>query len=96
MALLNLPLDLLVLITPHLDTPSFLAFTSTCKALHSPLIREDPLFWSARVTRDFRVPNQPVVASDGKRWMKLYKRLQTQSRIFTCTCCTILRDQNTH
>ncbi|CZT20095.1 uncharacterized protein RCC_05952 [Ramularia collo-cygni] len=82
MALLNLPLDLLVLITPHLDTPSFLAFTSTCQALHSAPVREDPLFWSARVRRDFRVPNQPVVANDGQRWMKLYKRMRTQSRIF--------------
>ncbi|KAI5367545.1 putative regulator of chromosome condensation 1/beta-lactamase-inhibitor protein II [Septoria linicola] len=81
--LLDLPLDLLVLIFPYLDARSFLAFTSTCRTLHNPDYVHDSAYWSALVRRDFRVPNQPVVANDGRRWQKLYKRLRTQSKAFT-------------
>lgn len=81
--LLDLPVDLLVLVFPYLDAASFLSLTSTCTALHTSAFMSDSTFWSMLVRRDFRVPNQPVVQHDGKRWAKLYKRLRTQSRIFT-------------
>ncbi|KAF2216551.1 hypothetical protein CERZMDRAFT_104786 [Cercospora zeae-maydis SCOH1-5] len=82
-ALLDLPVDLLVLIFPYLDARSFLSLTSTCTALHTPDFINDSTYWSALVRRDFRVPNQPVVENDGRRWHKLYKRLRTQSKAFT-------------
>ncbi|SMR46712.1 unnamed protein product [Zymoseptoria tritici ST99CH_1E4] len=81
--ILNLPVDLLVLIFPYLDAASFLNLTSTCHALHQPDFLNDSHFWAARVRKDFRVPNQPVVQNDGRRWHKLYKRLKTQTRAYT-------------
>lgn len=81
--LLDLPVDILHLIFPYLDAHSFLSLTSTCKALHKPLFLQDAAFWSSLVRTTFRVPNQPVVQQDGARWQRLYKRMFTQSRIYT-------------
>lgn len=83
MKLLDLPVDVLLLIFPYLDAPDFLNLTASCKALHEPQFVEDAQYWSAAVRNTFRVPNQPVVEHDGARWLKLYKRLFTQSRIYT-------------
>jgi SCF-associated factor 1 len=79
----DLPLDILVLIFPYLDAKSFLALCSTCKSFQQPSIRLDPAYWSYRTRTTFRVPNQPVVQHDGVRWQKMYRRLLTQSRVFT-------------
>jgi SCF-associated factor 1 len=79
----DLPLDILVTIFPYLDAKSFLALCSTCKAFQQPSIRLDPAYWSHATRSTFRVPNQPVVQHDGDRWHKLYKRLLTQSRVYT-------------
>ncbi|KAK5137001.1 hypothetical protein LTR08_001508 [Meristemomyces frigidus] len=81
--LLDLPVDILHTIIPYLDAPTFLAFTSTCTALHSPQFLNDSHYWSTLTRDTFRVPNQPVAQTDGVRWQKLYKRLRTQSRIYT-------------
>ncbi|KAK4505823.1 hypothetical protein PRZ48_003788 [Zasmidium cellare] len=80
--LLDLPVDLLLLIFPHLDAASFLSLTSTCKALHNSDFAEDSAYWSALVRNQFRVPNQPVVQNDGRRWKRLYKRMRTQSKCY--------------
>ncbi|KAJ0123270.1 regulator of chromosome condensation rcc1 [Diaporthe amygdali] len=82
-SLTDLPLDILVLIFPYLDPKSFLALCSTCKALQQPSICLDPTYWRLATRSTFRVPNQPVVANDGTRWQKMYRRLLTQSRVFT-------------
>ncbi|KAK5117734.1 hypothetical protein LTR85_008709 [Meristemomyces frigidus] len=82
-SLLDLPVDILLLIFPYLDAASFLNLTSTCKALHKPDFVNDSQYWSTLVRTTFRVPNQPVVQNDGARWQKLFKRLLTQSRIYT-------------
>ncbi|KAF2873558.1 regulator of chromosome condensation 1/beta-lactamase-inhibitor protein II [Massariosphaeria phaeospora] len=79
----DLPLDVLVLIFPYLDAKSFLAFCSTCKAFQQPSIRLDPAYWSYAAQSVFRVPNQPVIQYDGMRWHNLYRRMLTQSRVFT-------------
>jgi len=83
MNLLDLPVDILFLIFPFLDVNSFVSLTSSCKSLRASEIAEDPAFWSASTRSTFRVPNQPVVQHDGKRWKILYRRLLTQSRIYT-------------
>ncbi|KAH9827472.1 hypothetical protein Tdes44962_MAKER02919, partial [Teratosphaeria destructans] len=80
---LDLPVDILWLIFPYLDARDFLSLTSTCQALHKSDFVHDAHFWSALVRNTFRVPNQPVVQNDGERWQKLYRRLLTQSRIYT-------------
>ena len=82
-SLTDLPLDILVLIFPYLDANSFLSLCSTCKALQQSSIRFDSSYWSQVTRCTFRVPNQPVVQADGERWQKMYRRLLTQSRVFT-------------
>ncbi|CBX96606.1 hypothetical protein LEMA_P108710.1 [Plenodomus lingam JN3] len=84
----DLPLDVLVLIFPYLDAKSFLALCSTCKGFQQPSIRLDPAYWSFVTRSTFRVPNQPVVQHDGVRWQKMYRRLLTQSRVYTWGCST--------
>lgn len=79
----DLPLDILVLVFPYLDAKSFLSFCSTCKAFQQASIRLDPAYWSFVTRSDFRVPNQPVVQHDGLRWQKLYRRMLTQSHVYT-------------
>jgi|SRR5690242_50453 len=79
----DLPLDILVLIFPYLDAKSFLSLCGTCKAFQQPSIRLDPAYWSFTTRSAFRVPNQPVVQHDGLRWQKLYRRMLTQSHVFT-------------
>lgn len=81
--LTDLPLDILVLITPYLDAKSFLALCSTCKALYHPEVRLDPSYWRYATRSKFRVRNRPVVQNDGLLWQRLYKRMLTQSRVFT-------------
>lgn len=79
----DLPLDVLLLIFPYLDPKSFLALCSTCRALHQPSIRLEPSYWRAATRSTFRVPNQPVVENDGARWQHMYRRLLTQTRVYT-------------
>ncbi|KAI4960225.1 hypothetical protein J4E86_001847 [Alternaria arbusti] len=79
----DLPLDILVLVFPYLDAKSFLGLCSTCKAFQQPSIRLDPAYWSYLARTTFRVPNQPVVQHDGDRWQKMYRRMLTQSRVYT-------------
>jgi SCF-associated factor 1 len=79
----DLPLDILVLVFPYLDAKSFLALCSTCKAFQQSSIRLDPSYWSFATRGAFRIPNQPVVQHDGDRWQKMYRRLLTQSRVYT-------------
>ena len=81
--LLDLPIDILYLIFPYLDVSSFVALTATCKALHQADLAQYAPYWSSATRTTFRVPNQPVVENDGKRWQKMYRRLLTESRCFT-------------
>ena len=82
-SILDLPVELLHSIFLCLDVSGFLHLTSSCKALHNPEFLNDSTYWSTLVRTTFRVPNQPVVQQDGERWQKLFKRLLTQSRIYT-------------
>lgn len=80
---LDLPVDILYLVFPYLDIPSFVALTSTCKALYDSEFSEHALYWSSVTRSTFRVPNQPVVEGNGKRWKRMCKRMLTQSRVYT-------------
>ncbi|OCK80721.1 hypothetical protein K432DRAFT_381939 [Lepidopterella palustris CBS 459.81] len=82
LSLTNLPIDILVLVLPYLDASSFLNLCVTCKGFQNS-IRLDSTYWSHATRTTFRVPNQPVVQSDGQRWYKMYRRLFTQSKVFT-------------
>ncbi|KAK7519338.1 regulator of chromosome condensation 1/beta-lactamase-inhibitor protein II [Phyllosticta citriasiana] len=77
------PLDVLLLIVPHLDAASFNNLTKTCRAFYDESFRLDPAYW-AHITREtFRLPNQPAVDFNGQLWQRLYKRLLTQTHVFT-------------
>jgi SCF-associated factor 1 len=80
---IDLPLDILVLIFPYLDAKSFLSLCSTCKAFHSDNVLLDPGYWRYATRSKFRVRNIPVVKNDGFLWQRLYRRMFTQSRVFT-------------
>jgi SCF-associated factor 1 len=80
-SLTDLPIDILVLIVPHLDAKSFLSLCRTCRGLYQDEFRLDSSYWN-HVTRSvFRVRNRPTVG--GLHWQRLYKRLLTQSRVYT-------------
>ena len=83
LTLADLPVDVLALIFPYLDARSFLNLTATCKGFYQPSIRLDSLYWRHVTYNTFRLPNRPVVENDGLRWMRLYRRMRTQTRAFT-------------
>src|ERR1700712_1975194 len=85
----DLPLDILVLIFPYLDAQSFLSLCATCQSFNHPDIRLESSYWSHTTRTKFRVPNRPSIQADGRHWQRLYKRLLTQSRVYTW-------GQNTH
>lgn len=78
--LLHLPLDVLGCILSHLDVSDFLNLTSSCSALHCPIIAHDESYW--RQLSKAHVPSAlaPVIASHHNNWRAFYKRFHTQSR----------------
>jgi SCF-associated factor 1 len=79
----NLPLDILVLVFPYLDANSFLSLCATCKSFNHADIRLQSSYWNHATRTKFRVPNRPSAQADGLHWLRLYKRLLTQSRVYT-------------
>ncbi|KAK5167732.1 uncharacterized protein LTR77_007431 [Saxophila tyrrhenica] len=82
-ALLDLPTELLLHVFSYLDVPSFLNTTSTCKTLRKEDFLYDSRYWSSQLRTTFRVPNQPAIQHGGDRYYKLFKRMHTQSRVYT-------------
>ncbi|KAI4101593.1 MAG: hypothetical protein LQ339_004982 [Xanthoria mediterranea] len=80
-ALLDLPIDVLYTIFPYLDAADFLALTSCTKTLHT--YRQDPNYWRILTRATFRIPPQPLLQADGARWQWLYRRLRTQTQLYT-------------
>lgn len=82
--ILDLPQDLLLLISAHLDAHDFLAFCGTCSALHqNSAITLSASYWKNAAQNAFRLRNYPVTASNGHRWMQLYRRMRTQTKVYT-------------
>ncbi|KAL8654827.1 MAG: hypothetical protein Q9226_003285 [Calogaya cf. arnoldii] len=79
--LLDLPTDVLYTIFPYLDAGDFVALTSCTKALHT--YRRDPNYWRDLTRTTFRIPPQPLLQADGARWQWLYRRLRTQTQLYT-------------
>ncbi|KAL9137327.1 MAG: hypothetical protein Q9175_001454 [Cornicularia normoerica] len=98
-ALTDLPSDVLYSIFPYLSAADFLSFTAVTvnllpflqlqllhpadinnqKTLHT--YHQDPSFWHALTRTTFRIPDQPLL--QGARWQWLYKKLLTQTRLYT-------------
>ncbi|KAI9718110.1 MAG: hypothetical protein M1812_004368 [Candelaria pacifica] len=79
--LVDLPTDILYIIFPYLDPREFLAVCSTNKALWS--LHNDSSYWHPLIRSTFRLPSQPLLQADGRRWQSLYKKLATQSQVYT-------------
>ena len=82
MPFLDLPDDVLSLIVLNLDPNEFLALCMSCKALYSQY-QKDSVFWRTSASNTFRLPISPLLAADGHRWYSLYKKLKTQTRLYT-------------
>ncbi|KAF2398577.1 hypothetical protein EJ06DRAFT_84151 [Trichodelitschia bisporula] len=77
------PLDILTLITPYLPPASLLALSATCRALYTPAIRDDASYWRHLTLDTYRVRDKPAAAANGPYWERLFRRLRTQSRVYT-------------
>ncbi|EXJ75136.1 uncharacterized protein A1O5_01832 [Cladophialophora psammophila CBS 110553] len=82
MPFLELPDDVLPIILSFLDPKDYLAFCRVSKVVYSKY-RQDPLYWRHETSNTFRLPISPLLAADGPRWYWLYKRLKTQTRLYT-------------
>lgn len=85
----DLPLDIVALVVPYLDVSSFLSLCATCQSLNDHSFRSDSAYWIHATRAKFRLPNRLGPQADGLHWQRLYKRLLTQSRVYTW-------GQNTH
>jgi SCF-associated factor 1 len=81
MAILDLPQDALLLILLHLAPLDYLNFCSACHGVEQ--YRADPSYWRTKASSTFRIPISPLLAADGPRWYSLYKKLKTQTRLYT-------------
>ena len=82
MTLLDLPEDVLSLIILNLEPHDFLSLCLASKQLNAQY-RKDSVYWRIAASNTFRLPISPLLAADGLRWYSLYKKLKTQTRLFT-------------
>ncbi|KIV87515.1 hypothetical protein PV11_03054 [Exophiala sideris] len=82
MPLLDLPQDILSIILSCLQPKDYLAFCQTSKAVYLEY-RQDSLYWRTETSNTFRLPISPLLVADGQRWYWLYKRLKTQTQLYT-------------
>ncbi|KAJ9658395.1 hypothetical protein H2198_003679 [Neophaeococcomyces mojaviensis] len=82
MSILDLPEDILSLVFVLLEPKDFLAFCRSSKALYTNY-QKDSLFWRTQTSTTFRTPISPLLKTDGARWYSLYRRLKTQTRLYT-------------
>ena len=82
MNILDIPQDVLLLILASLDPKDYLAFCQVSKAVYHSY-RQDSYYWRNAASSTFRLPISPILAADGPRWYSLYKKLKTQTRLYT-------------
>ncbi|EXJ84491.1 hypothetical protein A1O3_05159 [Capronia epimyces CBS 606.96] len=82
MPLLDLPPDILSVVLACLEAKDYLAFCQSSKSVYSEW-RQDPFYWRTETHHTFRLPISPLLAADGPRWYWLYKRLKTQTQLYT-------------
>ncbi|KAL9125556.1 MAG: hypothetical protein Q9217_005255 [Psora testacea] len=71
--------DILYTIFPYLSAFDYLNLTTCTRSFFS--YRQDPTYWHALTRQTFRIPDQPLL--QGHRWQWLYKKLLTQTRLYT-------------
>lgn len=82
MNILDIPRDVLLLILADLQPKDYLAFCQSSRAVYENY-RQDPTYWRDTTSSTFRLPISPLLAADGPRWYSLYKKLKTQTRLYT-------------
>lgn len=82
MPLLNMPEDIVSIILSFLDPKDYLAFCQVTKDVYVEY-HQDSLYWRTETSNTFRLPISPLLAADGPRWYWLYKRLKTQTQLYT-------------
>lgn len=82
MQLIDLPDDVLSIVFLCLEPRDFLSLCKSSKLLYNNY-QKDPLFWRSITSSTFRTPISPLLKADGARWYFLYRRLRTQTRLYT-------------
>jgi len=82
MNVLDLPEDVLSLVFVLLEPKDFLALCCSSKLLYTNY-QKDSAFWRTKASTTFRTPISPLLKADGARWYHLYRRLKTQTRLYT-------------
>ncbi|KAK5199867.1 hypothetical protein LTR47_001755 [Exophiala xenobiotica] len=78
----DLPEDVLTIVLSHLQPRDYLAFCQISKTVY-PEYRQASFYWRTQTSNTFRLPISPLLAADGPRWYWLYKRLKTQTQLYT-------------
>ena len=81
LSLFDLPEDILTIIFGFLTPEAFLSLTQVCKA--ALRFQKDPAYWRTQASGTFRLPISPLLRADGERWYFLYKKLRTETRLYT-------------
>ncbi|KAJ9602936.1 hypothetical protein H2200_012716 [Cladophialophora chaetospira] len=82
MSILELPDDILSIVLSFLPAEEYLKFCRVSKQVYIKY-RQDSAFWRNETSNTFRLPISPLLAADGPRWYWLYKRLKTQTHLYT-------------
>ena len=82
MNLLDLPEEVLSLILLHVPPQDYLRVCRTSKQAYS-MLRQESTYWRSLTATIFRLPISPLLAADGPRWYWLYRKLSTQTRLYT-------------
>lgn len=83
LSLRDLPTDILLLIIPYLSAQDFTALCRSSRDFYyDDEVRFSASYWKDVTRAAYRIPIQPLVVSDGKRWMNLYRRLQIDSKVY--------------
>ena len=82
MLVLDLPQEVLSIVLSFLHPKDYLSFSRVSKQVYQEY-RQDSLYWRTEASHTFRLPISPILAADGPRWYWLYKRLKTQTRLYT-------------
>ena len=82
MPFLDLPDDVLTLVFVHLEPKDFLALCRASRLLYDNY-QTDSSYWRIKTSDIFRTPISPLLKADGARWYHLFRRLRTQTRLYT-------------
>lgn len=77
-----LPDEVLDLVFARLAPKDFLSLCSTSKSFYQQY-RLNPFYWRNEASSTFRLPISSLLRADGARWYWLYKKLKTQTRLYT-------------